>query len=140
MLDNLDLDISLDKETYDAKIEVLMKQLRSLQKACWEKKLPAIIVLEGWAAAAKALWSKKWWVTWTRAGLPSTRFGRLRCRNGLSFYVAVLGETPRPRQNWLFLPQLVHSCFRRPIVRSSLQRRSTHSNQANQRLRAADGR
>ncbi|MEG4585278.1 polyphosphate:AMP phosphotransferase [Microcoleus sp. MOSTC5] len=53
MLDNLDLDISLDKETYDAKIEVLMKQLRSLQLACWEKKLPAIIVLEGWAAAGK---------------------------------------------------------------------------------------
>ncbi|MEG4202895.1 polyphosphate:AMP phosphotransferase [Microcoleus sp. Pol7_A1] len=53
MLENLDLDISLDKETYDAKIEVLMKQLRSLQLACWEKKLPAIIVLEGWAAAGK---------------------------------------------------------------------------------------
>ncbi|MEG4804086.1 polyphosphate:AMP phosphotransferase [Microcoleus sp. ARI1-B5] len=53
MLDNLDLNISLDKETYDAKIEVLMQQLRSLQLACWEKKLPAIIVLEGWAAAGK---------------------------------------------------------------------------------------
>lgn len=38
MLDNLDLDISLDKETYDAKIEPLMQQLRSLQQACWEKK------------------------------------------------------------------------------------------------------
>ncbi|TAE98011.1 MAG: polyphosphate:AMP phosphotransferase [Oscillatoriales cyanobacterium] len=53
MLDNLDLDISLDKETYDAKIEVLMQQLRSLQLTCWEKKLPAIVVLEGWAAAGK---------------------------------------------------------------------------------------
>lgn len=59
MLDNLDLDISLDKETYDAKIEVLMKQLRSLQLACWEKKLPAIIVLEGWAAAGKGALVKK---------------------------------------------------------------------------------
>ncbi|HBK96681.1 MAG TPA: hypothetical protein DD001_04795, partial [Microcoleaceae bacterium UBA10368] len=36
MLDNLDLDISIDKETYDAKIEVLMQQLRSLQLACRE--------------------------------------------------------------------------------------------------------
>jgi polyphosphate:AMP phosphotransferase len=59
MLDNLDLDISLDKETYHAKIEVLMKQLRSLQLACREKKLPAIIVLEGWAAAGKGALVKK---------------------------------------------------------------------------------
>ena len=59
MLDNLDLDISLDKETYDAKIEVLMQQLRSLQLSCWEKKLPAIIVLEGWAAAGKGALVKK---------------------------------------------------------------------------------
>ena len=59
MLDNLDLDISLDKETYDAKIEVLMQQLRSLQQACWEKKLPMIIVLEGWAAAGKGALVKK---------------------------------------------------------------------------------
>ena len=59
MLDNLDLDISLDKETYDAKIEILMQQLRSLQQTCWEKKLPAIIVLEGWAAAGKGALVKK---------------------------------------------------------------------------------
>jgi len=59
MLDNLDLDISLDKETYDAKIELLMQQLRSLQQTCWEKKLPAIIVLEGWAAAGKGALVKK---------------------------------------------------------------------------------
>lgn len=59
MLDNLDLDLSLDKETYDSKIEVLMKQLRSLQKACWEKKLPVILVLEGWAAAGKGALVKK---------------------------------------------------------------------------------
>ena len=59
MLDNLDLDLSLDKETYDSKIEVLMKQLRSLQTACWEKKLPVILVLEGWAAAGKGGLVKK---------------------------------------------------------------------------------
>ena len=59
MLDNLDLDISLDKESYEAKIEVLMQQLRSLQQACWEKKLPIIIVLEGWAAAGKGALVKK---------------------------------------------------------------------------------
>ncbi|OCR02550.1 polyphosphate:AMP phosphotransferase [Oscillatoriales cyanobacterium USR001] len=59
MLENLNLHLSLDKETYDSQIEVLMKQLRSLQKACWEKKLPVILVLEGWAAAGKGALVKK---------------------------------------------------------------------------------
>jgi hypothetical protein len=39
MLDNLDLNLSLDKEEYQSQIEVLMQQLRSLQKDCWDKKL-----------------------------------------------------------------------------------------------------
>jgi polyphosphate:AMP phosphotransferase len=53
MLDTLDLELSLDKETYKSQIEALMRQLRSLEKACWEHKLPVIVVLEGWAAAGK---------------------------------------------------------------------------------------
>lgn len=53
MLDTLDLTISLDKETYRAKIEGLMRELRSLQNICWLEKLPIIVVLEGWAAAGK---------------------------------------------------------------------------------------
>jgi AMP-polyphosphate phosphotransferase len=53
MLDNLDLSLTLDKETYNGKIEGLMQQLRSLQQACREKKIPVILVLEGWAAAGK---------------------------------------------------------------------------------------
>ncbi|HAC65011.1 MAG TPA: polyphosphate:AMP phosphotransferase [Cyanothece sp. UBA12306] len=53
MLDTLDLKLTLNKETYQAQIEDLMRQLRSLQKDCWDKKLPVIIVLEGWAAAGK---------------------------------------------------------------------------------------
>ena len=76
MLDNLDLDVSLDKETYDAKIEVLMKQLRSLQLACREKKLPAIIVLEGWAAAGKGALVKKMVGYMDPRGFGFTRFGR----------------------------------------------------------------
>ncbi|MBW4622095.1 MAG: polyphosphate:AMP phosphotransferase [Cyanosarcina radialis HA8281-LM2] len=59
MLDNLDLNLSLDKEEYQSQIEVLMQQLRSLQKDCWEKKLPLIVVLEGWAAAGKGALVKK---------------------------------------------------------------------------------
>lgn len=53
MLDNLDLSLTLDKETYNSKIEVLMQQLRSLQSDCREKKIPIILALEGWAAAGK---------------------------------------------------------------------------------------
>ncbi|GAC1504403.1 MAG: hypothetical protein NVS2B14_17130 [Chamaesiphon sp.] len=53
MLKTLDLDLSLDKDTYLSEIESLMRQLRSLQKACWDKKLPMIVVMEGWAAAGK---------------------------------------------------------------------------------------
>ncbi len=59
MLDTLDLNLSLDKATYQSQIEALMRQLRSLQKACWEKKLPVIVVLEGWAAAGKGALVKK---------------------------------------------------------------------------------
>ncbi|ERT06148.1 AMP phosphotransferase [Lyngbya aestuarii BL J] len=59
MLDTLDLNLSLDKETYQSQIESLMQKLRSLQQTCWEKKLPAIIVLEGWAVAGKGALVKK---------------------------------------------------------------------------------
>ena len=59
MLDTLDLKVSLDRATYRAKIEELMRELRSLQNACWEHKLPLIVVLEGWAAAGKGALVKK---------------------------------------------------------------------------------
>jgi polyphosphate kinase 2 (PPK2 family) len=59
MLDTLHLELTLDKTTYATQIEALMRQMRSLQQACWEKKLPAIVVLEGWAAAGKGSVVKK---------------------------------------------------------------------------------
>lgn len=59
MLDCLDLNLSLDKQKYQDEIEPLMRQLRSLQQACWEKKLATIVVLEGWAAAGKGALVKK---------------------------------------------------------------------------------
>lgn len=59
MLDTLDLKLSLEKDAYKEQIELLMKQMRQLQKACWEKKLPMIVVLEGWAAAGKGSLVKK---------------------------------------------------------------------------------
>ncbi len=59
MLNNLDLKLSLDKQSYRDQMQVLMEQLRSLQYACWEKKLAVVIVLEGWAAAGKGSLVKK---------------------------------------------------------------------------------
>jgi polyphosphate:AMP phosphotransferase len=59
MLDTLDLNLTLDKETYNSQIEDLMRELRSLQDACWENKLPITVVLEGWAAAGKGALLKK---------------------------------------------------------------------------------
>ncbi len=59
MLDNLNLKLSLSKADYKAKIEDLMRELRSLQNACWRQKLPVIVVLEGWAAAGKGALVKK---------------------------------------------------------------------------------
>lgn len=59
MLNTLNLELSLDKESYKTQTEALMRELRSLQQICWEKKLPVIIVLEGWAAAGKGSLVKK---------------------------------------------------------------------------------
>jgi AMP-polyphosphate phosphotransferase len=59
MLETLDLDLTLDKATYQTQIEALMLQLRALQKTCWDKKMPVIVVLEGWATAGKGALVKK---------------------------------------------------------------------------------
>lgn len=59
MLDTLDLNLSLDQESYKAQIESLMQELRQLQQACWDKKLPVVVVLEGWTAAGKGSLVKK---------------------------------------------------------------------------------
>lgn len=59
MLDSLDLEITLEKESYHTQIENLMRELRSLQNICWQEKVPIIVVLEGWAAAGKGALVKK---------------------------------------------------------------------------------
>jgi AMP-polyphosphate phosphotransferase len=59
MLDTLDLNLSLDKETYRQQLEVLSRRLHTLQTACWEKQLPVVLVLEGWAAAGKGALVKR---------------------------------------------------------------------------------
>lgn len=53
MLENLDLSLSLDKSEYKSQIEPLMRELRNLQRKCWQQKIPVVVVVEGWAAAGK---------------------------------------------------------------------------------------
>lgn len=53
MLDQIDLDRSLDKETYKAKLDDYQNQLYDLQEALFEAHRPAIIVFEGWAGTSK---------------------------------------------------------------------------------------
>jgi polyphosphate:AMP phosphotransferase len=53
MLESLDLDRSLDKDSYRQETDRLMRQLRSLQSDCQRAKMPTLVVLEGWAASGK---------------------------------------------------------------------------------------
>jgi polyphosphate:AMP phosphotransferase len=53
MLATLDLTLCLDKPTYTTQINSLKTQLHVLQHACWQKQIPIVLVLEGWAAAGK---------------------------------------------------------------------------------------
>jgi len=59
MLNRLDLSPSLDRATYQDKMDTLMQQLRSLHTKCWQQRLTLIIVLEGWAAAGKGAMVKQ---------------------------------------------------------------------------------
>ncbi len=59
MLDNVDLSVELEKESYREKARELMWELHLLQQRCWQEKLGVIVVLEGWAAAGKGKAVKK---------------------------------------------------------------------------------
>jgi polyphosphate kinase 2 (PPK2 family) len=53
MLEKVDLGVVLSKEEYKALIPRLQRRLYDLEKACWDAKIPSIIVFEGWDAAGK---------------------------------------------------------------------------------------
>jgi len=53
MLEKIDLNRKLPKEEYKALIPRLQRRLYDLEKACWDAKLPSVIVFEGWDAAGK---------------------------------------------------------------------------------------
>ncbi len=53
MLENVDLSIRLDKQTYKNVIPLLSARLYEVQKASWDAHLPIVIIFEGWDAAGK---------------------------------------------------------------------------------------
>jgi polyphosphate kinase 2 (PPK2 family) len=53
MLEKVDLSCKLSKQEYKAHIPRLQRRLYDLQKACWDAKIPSVIVFEGWDAAGK---------------------------------------------------------------------------------------
>ena len=53
MLEKVDLTCKLPKEEYKRLIPVLQRRLYDLEKACWDAKIPSMIVFEGWDAAGK---------------------------------------------------------------------------------------
>lgn len=53
MLEKIDLGRTLDKEEYDRQRPRLQRRLYDLQKACWDAKIPIVIVFEGWDASGK---------------------------------------------------------------------------------------
>jgi polyphosphate kinase 2 (PPK2 family) len=53
MLEKVDLTCKLPKKEYKRLIPVLQRRLYDLEKACWDAKVPSMIVFEGWDAAGK---------------------------------------------------------------------------------------
>jgi len=53
MLEKIDLSRELAEAQYEQLIPQLQRRLYDLEKACWDAKIPTIIVFEGWDAAGK---------------------------------------------------------------------------------------
>ena len=55
MLEKVDLNKTVDRETYRARVEELGTRLGVLQRECKEKKIPVMIVFDGLGAAGKGI-------------------------------------------------------------------------------------
>lgn len=53
MLENVNLNRKLSRVEYAKLLPALERRLYDLEKACWDHKIPSIIVLEGWDASGK---------------------------------------------------------------------------------------
>ncbi len=53
MLEKLNLDLKLSKKEYKKLLPGLQRRLYDLEKACWDHRIPSIVIFEGWDAAGK---------------------------------------------------------------------------------------
>ena len=53
MLENVNLKRKLSAEEYNRALPGLQRRLYDLEKACWDRKVSSMVVLEGWDAAGK---------------------------------------------------------------------------------------
>ena len=53
MLEQVNLDRKLSKKEYKELLPDLQRRLYDLEKACWDNKIPSIVVFEGWDASGK---------------------------------------------------------------------------------------
>jgi AMP-polyphosphate phosphotransferase len=53
MLEKIDLTRKLSKKEYKAQLPRLQRRLYDLEKACWDAKIPSVILFEGWDASGK---------------------------------------------------------------------------------------
>jgi polyphosphate kinase 2 (PPK2 family) len=53
MLEKINLDLKLSRETYEHLLPGFQRRLYDLEKACWDAKVASILVFEGWDAAGK---------------------------------------------------------------------------------------
>jgi len=53
MLEKVNLDLKLPKKEYKRLLPGLQRRLYDLEKACWDHRIPSIVLFEGWDAAGK---------------------------------------------------------------------------------------
>ncbi|MBL8213894.1 MAG: hypothetical protein JNK87_24460 [Bryobacterales bacterium] len=53
MLEKIDLNRTLDEAEYKKRVPELRSRLYSLQRKCWDARLPVLLVFEGWGASGR---------------------------------------------------------------------------------------
>lgn len=53
MLENVNLKRKLTRKEYSREMPALQRRLYDLEKACWDRRIPSIVIFEGWDAAGK---------------------------------------------------------------------------------------
>lgn len=88
MLENVNLKKKLSREQYQKVLPELQRRVYDLEKACWDNKIPSIVIFEGWDAAGKG-------------SAIATLTQRLDPR-GFKLYAVTLPRTYEQNRPWLW--------------------------------------